>query len=186
MRRWIGGTALCVAMAGLSSPALAQDWELLPVLGDDYRAKPTLAVIGGAMDPDFPGAGSDAAYGVELSIDCPTLKLPKNKIRQQFSLMQYDDDVEITSFELNPHYVMPVGGGLEFGFGPGFGVLSVDTDGSDETLFGLQAGASLHYRAGNLFLGAEARYQVTTEEDFGNGDQDADNARYMVKAGINF
>lgn len=186
MRRLIGVSAICFAIAGVSAPAAAEGWDALPVLGDNYSAKPTLALIGGAMDPDFSGADTGAVYGVELSLDCPLLQPPVNRIRQQLSLTHYNDDVEITSLEINPHYVMPLVEGLELGFGPGLGVLSVDTDNGDETVFGLQAGASLHYRAGPLFLGAEARYQATTEGDFGAGDQDVNNARYMVKAGVNF
>ena len=186
MQRLIGVSAICFAMAGVSAPAAAGGWGLFPVLDDDYTAEPTFAVIGGAMDPDFSGADTDGVYGVEFSLNCPTLQPPVNRIRQQFSLMRYDDGIEITSLEINPHYVMPIAQGLELGFGPGLGVLSVDTDNGDATAFGLQAGASLHYRAGLLFLGAEARYQATTEEDFGDGDQDVNNVRYMVKAGVNF
>ncbi|MGW8180658.1 MAG: hypothetical protein ACWGQW_18140, partial [bacterium] len=43
---------------------------------------------------------------------------------------------------------------------------SQDNNGNDETLLGLQAGVSLHYRRDAFFFGAEARYQVTDKESF--------------------
>ncbi|MEH6824266.1 MAG: hypothetical protein V7629_10195 [Motiliproteus sp.] len=63
--------------------------------------------------------------------------------------------------------------------------MNVDTGVSSETLLGVQAGVSLHYRRDAFFFGAEARYQLTTEEDFGAGDMDIDNSRILLKIGMN-
>ena len=189
MRRIIPNTVLSVALAAASGATWAQGWEPFAGGNPDYRAEPTLAFIGGTQDPDFDDAGSDGIYGVELSFNCPLLQPPTNRIRQQVSLTGYDEDgLEMTSLELNPHYVVPIARGLEFGFGPGVALIDAEAGGDDETLWGVQAGASLHYRAGDLFAGAEYRYQITTEEDFGNagrGDEDVDNSRFLLKAGIN-
>lgn len=187
MQRILRHSILAVAITGASGAASAGGWDLFPVTGADYKAEPTLAVIGGAMDPDFSDADSDALYGLELSLNCPLLQTPSNRIRQQLSVTHYDEDgLEMVSVEINPHYVVPVSDGLEFGFGPGLGVIDVDSGSDSETLLGLQAGMSLHYRRDAMFVGAEARYQVTTEEEFAGVDRDADNSRYLLKAGINF
>lgn len=63
-------------------------------------------------------------------------------------------------------------------------MIEVDAGSHDDTLLGIGAGASLHYRQDTFFAGAEARYQVTTEERFGNRDRDADNARILLKVGV--
>ncbi|MDR9424585.1 MAG: hypothetical protein RI567_04800 [Marinobacter sp.] len=182
---------VCASLVGLwvataSQGVAAEGWEFPGFSSDDYQAQPTLAMVGGVMDPDFGPAGAGGVYGLELSLDCPLLQPPSNRIRQQLSLTQYDEDgVEINSLEINPHYVVPVSENLEIGFGPGIGVLDVDAGSHDDTLLGFQAGASVHYRQGAFFVGGEARYQVTTEERFGGRDQDADNARVLLKVGVN-
>ncbi|XKH01119.1 hypothetical protein LG325_13685 [Marinobacter nauticus] len=182
---------ICVSLVGLSvatasHTVAAEGWAFPGASADGYEVQPTLSLVGGVMDPDFGSAGAGDVYGVELSLDCPLLQPPSNRIRQQASLTQYDEDgVEITAFEINPHYVVPMSKNLEFGFGPGIGIMDVDAGSHDDTLLGIQAGASLHYRKDSFFAGAEARYQVTTEERFGNRDRDADNARVLLKVGVN-
>lgn len=186
MKKQICASLIGLAAATASHTVSAEGWAFPGFSADGYQAQPTLSLVGGVMDPDFGSAGSGDVYGVEASFDCPTLQPPSNRIRQQVSLTQYDEDgVEITAFEINPHYVVPMGNNLEFGFGPGIGVMDVDTGSRDNTLLGIQAGASLHYRQDSFFAGAEARYQVTTEERFGNRDRDADNARVLLKVGVN-
>ncbi|MEF8792385.1 hypothetical protein [Thiohalorhabdus sp.] len=178
--------SLTLALAA-SSAAQAQGWSLLPVTDADYRAEPTLAALGGMQDPDVDGVSSGGAYGVELSLNCPTLATPRHGIRQQISLTRFDNDgLELTSLEINPHYVMPIGQGLGFGFGPGLSYVAADGGGDSDGVFGLQAGVSLHYRQGPLFLGAEARYQWTQDADLGGGDTDLANSRLMGKAGVTF
>ena len=186
MKKQICASLVGLAVASASQGVAAEGWEFPGFSGDNYQVQPTVALLGGVMDPDFGPAGSGGVYGLELSLDCPLLQPPSNRIRQQVSLTQYDEDgVEITSLEINPHYVVPMSENLEFGFGPGIGVMDVDTGSHDNTLLGIQAGASVHYRQGAFFAGAEARYQVTTEERFGNRDRDADNARVLLKVGMN-
>ena len=186
MKKQICASLIGLAAATASHTVAAEDWSFPGFNADGYRLQPTVALVGGVMDPDIGPADAGGVYGLELSMDCPLLQPPTNSIRQQVSLTQYDEDgVEITSFEINPHYVMPVADNLEFGFGPGIGIMDVDAGSHDDTLLGIQAGASLHYREGAFFAGAEARYQVTTEERFGNRDRDANNARVLLKVGMN-
>lgn len=177
--------AAAVAALTISGLAQASAWNFPAVTTAGYTAEPTVALLGGALDPDIDGASSDTLYGIELSLNCPLIQPPSNRIRQQLSLTRFDDQgVEITSLEMNPHYVVPVAENLELGFGPGFGVMWVDSGDQSETLLGVQAGVSLHYRRDGFFVGAEARYQLTSEEDFGAGDTDINNSRVLLKVGM--
>ena len=178
--------ALALTMAA-PAPAAADGWTFLPAAGEDYRAEPTLAALGGYQDPDIGGVDAGGAYGVELALSCPTLAPPRGRIRQQISLTRFDNDgLELTSFELNPHYLVDLGSGLAVGAGPGLGYVAADAGGESDGVLALQAGASLHYRQGPLFLGAEARYQWTQEADFGAVERDVDNSRVLAKAGWSF
>lgn len=186
MKKQVCASLIGLVVATAAPGVAAEEWDFLAGLSDDYQAQPSLALVGGVMDPDFGALDSGALYGLEFSLNCPLLQPPSNRIRQQLSLTRFDEDgVEITSLEINPHYVIAMSENLEIGFGPGFGVLDVQAGPQDDMLLGIQAGASVHYRRGALFVGGEARYQVTTEERFGGTDQGADNARVLLKVGMN-
>lgn len=165
----------------------ADGWNFMAGMDKDYVADPTLSLMVGNLDPDIKGASSDTVSGVELSLNCPLLQPPTNKIRQQVSYSRYDKDgLKLSSFELNPHYVFEAAPGLGIGFGPGLGYVKAKTAGDSKGMFALQLGASLHYTAmGPLFLGAEARYQATQNSDFA-GQKGVDNFRVAVKVGYNF
>ena len=61
----------------------------------------------------------------------------------------------------------------------------MDGNGIDESVFAFQLGASVHYTGmGPLFLGAEARYQIT--EELGDSGEEADNSRVAIKVGVQF
>lgn len=181
-------SAKVVLIASLLSVAAgsshAAGWSFFPVKQADFKAEPTLALMGGALNPSPSGLDTDRAFGAELSFNCIAVQPPEGKLRTQLSYTQYDDNgLKINSLEINPHYVWPVAHGLELGVGPGIGYVTGKAGGQDENAWALQLGASLHYRSGPLFLGAEVRYQAT-QDDFG-GD-DLDNTRVMLKVGYNF
>lgn len=168
-----------------TGPLWAQDWSFPAAQDANYQAQPTLALLGGIQDPDVRGAGADSLMGIELSLNCPLIQPPKNRIRQQLSLSRYDDSgLELTSLEINPHYMMPLSEHLELGVGPGLGIVRAEAGRDEETLYTAQAGASLQYRVGALYLGAEARYQLTTEDSLGGRDRDVDNSRFLLKVGL--
>lgn len=177
--------ALLIAMAVVAAPAAqAAGWSLMPVTDAGFKAEPTLALMGGMLNPNVSGADADSAYGAELSFNCIALQPPEGKLRTQVSFNKYDDaGLEIQSFEINPHYLVKVGEGLEIGAGPGIGYVTAKAGAMDESALALQLGVSAHYRSGPMFLGAEARYQVTQEE-FANDDMN--NFRVMLKVGVNF
>ncbi len=173
----------------ISSAQAADGWTLLPGADDNYKAEPALSVMIGSLNPNIPGTSSDSVVGFELSLNCPLLQPPGNKIRQQISLGTYSHKgMEITTLELNPHYVIRMPSGLGVGFGPGIGYVQAETATDKENMFALQIGASLHYTAMDfMFLGAEVRYQLTQDHTFPTlPQQDANNFRVALKAGVNF
>jgi len=176
---------LTVGITSLS----AQETKFLPLATDDnYAFAPSVALVGGYGKYDNPDNGS-ALYGVELDIACPLLQLSSNKIKQQISLVQYveNDSFSTTSLELNPHVMFDLADKLQVGVGPGFGIVYADADGETDTVFGINIGASLNYDiTQKMFVGAEARYQWTTDADFGGGDVSLNNYRTLLKAGYHF
>jgi len=171
------------------SAQAADEWNWFAGLEDGYEAEPTVSVMLGQMDPGD-NMDSGTISGIEFSLNCPLVKPPSNRIRQQVSYTSYDENgVEITSIELNPHYVVEVSPGLEIGGGPGLGYVMVDSGAGDGSVLALQLGVSAHYTTQSpLFIGAEARYQITGEDDFGGGgaEDDVNNYRIALKVGYSF
>jgi hypothetical protein len=186
-------TWMAMVIAVLLGPgaALAADgWTWLPSTKNGYQAEPTVAVMLGRMSPgdEFRSA---TIIGAELSMNCFVLQPPVNRIRQQFSFTHYDKGrVDIYNIEANPHYVVEIAPGFEIGGGPGFALVMVDTPGGDGSVLGLQLGASAHYHGNSpLFVGAEARYQITDKDRFGGAGSprtDVNNFRFVIKVGYSF
>ncbi len=180
----LSGAAMLVA----GSVQAAEGWTWMAGTQDGFKAKPTVSLLMGQMDPGD-NMDSDTISGIELSLNCPLVQPPSNRIRQQVSYTKYDDQgVEIASLELNPHYVVEISPGLEIGGGPGLGYVMVDTPTGDGDVFGLQLGVSTHYHGNSpLFLGADLRYQITGEDNFGAATKsDVDNMRLAIKIGYSF
>lgn len=189
MRRLLLG--LAAAIAGLSAvPAQAADWGFLPIVNDpSYKAELAVALKGGIMDADVSGVGSSFAYGAELSLNCPTIRTPVGKIRQQLSWNRMDDDgLELNTVELNPHLVFEAAKDLWIGAGPGLGFVWADhSTGRDADMWALQAGASVTYTMGKVMLGLESRYQWTQDDRVGTGTgEGADNWLTTAKVGFVF
>ena len=162
-----------------SQAAMAGEWNFLAGTKDGYKAEPIVSLMAGNMDFD---KTDGAIMGVEVSLNCPLIQPPTNRIRQQASITSYDENgVAVTNLEINPHYVVEVADKLEIGAGPGFGYLA--SDGAD--MLGFQLGASVHYTGLPVFIGAEWRMQMTTAVD-SDVDGDADNTRFAVKVGYAF
>ena len=178
---------LAATLALSLQSAQAADWEFFPVVSDDYQFAPQLSLITGNINPGDAKNGS--LTGLELAINCPLLKAPEGVIRQQISFARYDENgLEISTFELNPHYQIEIAENLDFGFGPGFGYISADGGNLDDSSVTLQAGASLSYHIDQVVIGAEARYQtLLSDMKTTNGSEvDIDNTRIMLKLGYQF
>lgn len=162
----------------LSIPVMAEDsFELVPITQDDYQAKSTFSLLAGSGSAN---SASGSVVGLEYSLTCPLLKLSRGSIRQQISYTTGDmGTVTLSSFELNPHYLIELSDSLALGFGPGFGYLSSKSDIETKSMLAFQLGGSLHYRVGSWFLGGEARQQFAADSDWNN-------MRLAAKGGIDF
>ncbi len=185
MKKRVLAVAVSALMVSAAASAEGNGWNWFAGLDDDYVMAPTVSLVAGHMSFDD---DSGSIAGIELSFNCPLLQPPTNKIRQQLSVVQYDEPgLEVTSIEINPHYVAEVSPGLFLGGGPGLGYMSVDTAGGDDSVLGIQLGGSVHYSVSDtFFLGGEARYQITQDAEFGNAKVEMDNWRVALKAGVSF
>jgi len=181
---------LTILSALVTQPVIANElgWMLFPVIDDNYIGDHILSITAGSFDPDSRLAGSGSITGIELSMNCPLVKPPTNNIRQQISYTVYDENnLKVSSFELNPHYVVALSNDLSIGGGPGIGYVSVDSASKDPNLWAFQLGGSIHYTgAGPLFIGAEARYQLTEDSAITATENNMDNMRAMIKLGYAF
>lgn len=187
MRKSIRGLIASVGFISAAPFVWADSgWDFLPALGDGFNPDMTLSVTGGIMDPQTHGLDTDFVFGLELSMNCLLFDPPQGSVRQQISYSHYDDSgLEITSFEINPHFLYKVDNKFSIGIGPGIGYVDADGRRVNEGVFSLQGGVSLHYKMSErLFLGAGARYQWTQELDDTNDD--LKNARVFGKIGFRF
>ncbi len=165
-----------------------KETKFFPIATDaDYCPAPAVAVLGGYGEVEK-AYGGDYMYGIEFSLACPALQLASNDIRQQISLVhQSDHGLRMTSLEFNPHLLFHLDEKIQLGVGPGFGVIFTDADETD-VVFGVNVGASLTYAVdASYFVGAEARYQWTTDAELAKGvEQSLDNYRTLLKVGMHF
>lgn len=168
-----------------SATVKAGSFTFAPFLQEGFKYEPTLSFIGGKLDPDIEDVDESAVVGIELSFNHPLLATPANGIREQLSIISFDNDgLKMTSFEINPHYVINLSPAFAFGFGPGIGLVNVDYNGDSDTAFSGQLGASIQYRTGTLYFALEARQQYTANIDM--LDDDVNNTRISLKLGYDF
>ncbi len=170
--------ATAVGMLVVSMSASAEGWKLFAGKDAGFVLEPTVSVMAGMMSPKEGDSGK--ILGAEVSFNCPLLQPPTNRIRQQVSFAQYDENgAKLSSIEINPHYIVEVYPGLSVGAGPGFGYVLVDAAGVDNAFAG-QLGASVHYNVSKrFFVGGDMRYQFTDNSDINN-------SRMALKLGVSF
>ncbi len=176
---------------GVSSTAAMAETVFLPITKDGYELEPTVSLMAGTMKPTADGAESSSIIGAEFSFRCGLVQMGDNQLRQQISFTNWEKNNQtLRNLELNLHYQVPVAEDVKVGFGPGLGVILTDQSGSDNpTFFGAQVGASVHYTGfGPVFLGAEARYQVTNKDKFSSSgkEDNMNNWRVAAKVGYSF
>ncbi|MDH5259175.1 MAG: hypothetical protein OEX07_14270, partial [Gammaproteobacteria bacterium] len=148
-------TKIAISAALLTSFSTAsfadKGWEFFPGVKDDFIFDPTISVMAGQMQTLSVIGDAAIGAGIELSINCPLVQPPTNRVRQQISFFNYKDgDSTINTVELNPHYVVEVMPKLEIGAGPGFGFVSADVDGKTANMGAIQLGGSVHYRINKI------------------------------------
>jgi hypothetical protein len=119
-----------LAAAAVTLPALAQGWQILPIVNDPgYKAEVSLAVTGNLVQPDQ--GGSLNAWGLDLNMNCGLIQSPDKRIRTHVNFTRSNKNgVQGTGFELSPRYTAPVlnAPGLSLGFGPSIGVFRAEAD----------------------------------------------------------
>ncbi len=156
-----------------------------PAVTEDSTGIPMgIALLGGAMRGEGDDTDWKGFYGVELSFEC----LLSDSTRSQLQLTNYDHDgLQMLQLSANPHYIFNRGDAVEFGAGPHIGVARVEIGNEDDTIFTYGVGASLRSDiTENFFLGAEARYEWTTDAEFGGIEDDLNNAKVFAKIGYSF
>ncbi|HZF70263.1 outer membrane beta-barrel protein [Sulfuricurvum sp.] len=169
------------------SAVTAKEFKVLPILDNNFCPNIQVGLSTGYMNLKNVNA-EGATVGIEISLDCPVFTLPWDNLRQQIMLNHFNSDgLEMTNLEFNPYYLISLGNNVEWGFGPGFGVIFSKAQKSD-TVFTLQAGSGLKYNISKeLYTGADIRYQWTQKADLSDGyKEDLDNYRAQVKIGYRF
>lgn len=187
MKFTVYAKAALIASLLIGSTASAKEFKALPILDDDFCPNIQVGLSSGYMNLSHVDAAG-TTVGIEISIDCPVFTLPWDNLRQQIMLNHFDSDgLEMTNLEFNPYYLITLSNGVEWGFGPGFGVIFSDAHESD-TVFTLQAGTGLKYNINKeIYTGADLRYQWTQEAELDkNKNEDLDNYRAQLKIGYRF
>ncbi len=180
----------------LASPVLfaetsSKGFVFFPVTDSSFETIPTFSKISGKVT--VPDGNINATTttemdleGFEIQLDCPWFQFGANPLRQQISYASYtQEDFTMTSFEINPNYIMTTDSRLiGLGFGPGFGGLRSENkaNGISETFMTLQFSVSLSLNLGFVHLGLEQRKQRSQVA----GQKYWDNNRKIFKVGINF
>lgn len=187
MRLSMFAKAAVAASLLIGSNAGAGEFRALPILDAGFCPNIQVGLSAGYMNLKNVSA-SGATAGIEISLDCPVFTLPWDNLRQQIMLNHFNSDgLQMTNLEFNPYYLVTLNNGVEWGFGPGFGVIFSEMDKSD-TVFTLQAGTGLKYNISReIYTGADVRYQWTQKADLTNTyKEDLDNYRAQVKIGYRF
>lgn len=144
----------------------------------------SLALLGGMMKGEGSNTDWKGFYGVELAFEC----LLSESTRSQLQLTNYDHDgLQMLQLSANPHYIFNRGDTVEFGFGPHIGVARVEIANESDTVLTYGVGASVRTDiTNNFFVGAEARYEWTTDATFGGVDDNLNNAKVFAKIGYTF
>ena len=176
MRKMLIGVAVAPLLAAGSASA------------DGMGLNPSFAILGGGVwtaESDLP---DNSAYGIEIGADCLLFQPDNGVLRHRLSVTEFDDGpLEMTGAELNTHWEFEVADDLTMGFGPGLGYVSAKLDGDRNGLWAGQFGGSVQYDIDDtMFVGMEARYQITESDRFDGTREDMDNTRVMAKVGFNF
>ncbi len=155
-----------------------------PMVEESSSFNPALALIGGVMRGEGDNNDWKGFYGAEFSFDC----LISDAVRQQIQITNYDHDgLQMLQANINPHYMFDIAEGTKFGVGPTLGVARVEIGNEDDTVFTYGVGASLRQDiTENFFVGAEAKYEWTTDAEFGGVEDNLNNAKVFAKIGYQF
>jgi len=143
-----------------------------------------VSLLGGVMRGEGDNSEWKGLFGLEFSFGC----LLSDSIRSQLQATYYDDDfTKMLQISANPHYIFNLGDATTFGAGPHIGIAKVEVSNESDTIFTYGVGASMRTDIStNLFIGAEARYEWTTEAEFSGIKDDIQNVKVFAKIGYSF
>jgi len=143
-----------------------------------------LALLGGVMKGEGDDAEWDPVYGAEYSFEC----LFSEDVRSQIQFTYYDqNDLKMYQLSANPHYIFNKGDAVEVAAGPHIGVAKAELGSEDDIVFTYGLGVSAKAAVTeNVFVGAEARYEWTTDAEFNGIEDDLNNAKIFGKIGYSF
>lgn len=185
MKHKLAALALLSTFAVSGSVMAADQWEWFPAGKEGWKSDFTMALQVGSMDVKNFGTGT--YKGVEFALNCPWFCAPGGALRQEFHLGAYDNgNVSLTTFEINPHYMVPLNSNWSIGGGPGIGFVRGHVGDEVAVMSSFQVTGDLDYNKGNFFFGVGARYQDTRNKEIIPGKKGMDNWLVAAKVGINF
>ncbi|MDO8890403.1 MAG: hypothetical protein Q7V00_00995 [Sulfurimicrobium sp.] len=168
-----------------SSVMAADNWEWFPAGKDGWKSDFTFAFQAGSMDVKNIGTGE--FKGVEFALNCPWFCAPGGNLRQEFHLGSYKNgNASLTTFEINPHYMVPLSKNWSVGGGPGIGYVHGYIGDKEANMSSFQVTGDIDYNQGNFFFGVGARYQNTRNKEIVPGVKGMDNWLVSAKVGLNF
>ena len=156
--------------------------------GDYISSIPiSIGLLGGIQQGDGDNDEWENMFGAELAFEC----LFSQDVRSQLQYMYYNvDGLTMQQLSANPHFVFyfdDLGESVEFGVGPHFGITQVEKGNDDDIIFTYGLGTSVRTNiADNIYVGAEARYEWTTDATLGGKDDSYNNAKVFAKVGYSF
>lgn len=185
MKRKFAALAFFSTLAMSGSVMAADGWEWFPAGKDGWKSDFTLAAEVGSMDVKKLGTGE--YQGVEFALNCPWFCMPGGSLRQEFHLGAYKHgDASLTTFEMDPHYMVPISPNWSVGGGPGIGFVRANVGGKSAVMSSFQVTADLDYNRGHFFFGVGGRYQNTLNKEIAPGVKGMDNWLVSAKVGLNF
>jgi len=173
-----------IMAAGDLDPVESTVQSLNSIDGVESNIPMGFALLGGALKGEGDNTDWNALYGAEFSFEC----LFSSDVRSQLQFTHYDEaGIKRLQLSANPHYIFNRGDTVEFGFGPHLGAAKVEIGSEDDTVFTYGLGASVRSSISeNFFVGAEARYEWTTDAEFDGVEDDVNNAKVFAKIGYSF
>ena len=156
--------------------------------GDVISSIPmTIGLLGGILQGEGENDEWENMFGAEFAFEC----LFSSNVRSQVQYTYYDvDGLTMQQISTNPHFVFyfeNFGESVEFGVGPHLGITQIEKGNDDDIVFTYGIGTSVRMDiANNIFVGAEVRYEWTTDATLGNKDESYDNAKVFAKIGYTF
>ena len=148
------------------------------------RIPMSVAYIGGIQKGEGDDLDWEVFNGFEFSFGC----LLSESVRSQLQITTYNqNNIAILQVSTNPHYIFNVSEKVALGVGPHLGLAKVEIGTEDDIIFTYGLGASIRTDiTEHFFIGAEARYEWTTDATFAGVDDDLNNAKVFAKIGYSF